>query len=264
MKQKRTSSPGINLHNRLLWVIAAVAILFGLFLLTKTLSRPPQSKPINSLLSLNKQDLDTYTRMIGAIQIDTTLIFCLNSNLRNQMEQVLKMVANRELADAITRLNRMLRRRPAYEQGLIQMLIGFCYYELGQPEPALAAFRTGVKLLDTLRNRDEYTCRLISLHGFNAGYLFQFYSQPDSARRYYLLSQEIMRSLPHPDKKLTGAILNNLGVTFETSGDIPNAHSLYLEALNYIDTTLLLPEAERLRKNLNRTSTQSPVGQHQP
>lgn len=244
-------------------MVIAVAVLFAIFLLSRTLSQAPPAAPAAKALSLKNQDLDTYTRMTGSIMFDSTLIMALNPDRQQQLKALLKMVANRELADVIARLNRMIRKRPAYEQGLMQLLLGSCYYELGQPEPALNAFKTGVSLLDTVQNRDSNTARLFALLSFNSGYLFQFYSLPDSARRYYQLSHQAVTSIPEPDQSFAAIILNNLALTFEAAGDIQTARSLYLQAATLIDTTTATPTAERLRKNINRIIKQSPAGQHQ-
>ncbi|MGB9741625.1 MAG: hypothetical protein ACPL0F_00450 [bacterium] len=260
-RYRRTGSTPI-LSKPWLWVVIAVTVLFALFLLSRTLSQSPPAKPTEKTVSLNRQDLDTYTRMAGSILFDTTLLLPLNPDRHRLLKQVLKMVGNRELADAISRLNRLLRGQPVYEQGLMQLLIGICYYELGQPEPALNAFKTGARLLATEQNPAPGTARLLALHTFNAGYLFQFYSQPDSARRYYQLSQQAL-ALAQPDQRLTAIILNNLALTFEAAGDTQRAQSLYLEAAKLIDTTLNSQSAERIRKNIHRLVKQSPAGQHQ-
>lgn len=263
MKKHHKKSSNLKLRNPWLWLVVAIAVLFALFLLSRTLSQPPPSKSGAEPISLKKQDLDTYTRMTGTIRLDTSIIQSLNPELRKQLQQLLQMVANRELADVIARLNRMLRRRPAYEQGAMQLLIGFCYYELGQPESALKAFKTGVMLLDTLQNLNPDAARLLAYQAFNAGYLFQLYSQPESARFYYQLSRKAIQLIPVPDKNFTGILLNNLGLTLETTGDVQNARRLYLEAASCIDTTAATTDAERLKKNIHQTITKSPVGQHQ-
>ncbi|MCX7732540.1 MAG: hypothetical protein N2248_05180 [candidate division WOR-3 bacterium] len=262
MKQLQKRKKGFIARNPWLWTGIGIVVIIALLFLARTLSQPPPQKTDTSRVALKKQNLDAYTLMAGTIQFDTALFTPLAPDLRRQMQQLLRMVSNRELADVIARLNRM-RRHSAYESGVIRLLTGVCYYELGQAESALNAFRSGVKLLDTLSTPDEYHRRLIARLGFNCGYLFQFYSYPESARHYYTLSQRALSSLAEPDRQFAGSLLNNLGLTLETIGDTVNAQRSYLQALNYLDTTGTTPEAARLQKNLRRNFRASRAGQHQ-
>ncbi len=262
MKRPQNREKGFIVRNPWLWTGIGIVVIIVLLFLARTLSQPPPNKTDTDRIALKKQNLDAYTLMAGTIQFDTALLAPLAPDFRQQLQQLLRMVSNRELADVIARLNRM-RRNSAYESGLIRLLLGVCYYELGQPEPALSAFRSGVKLLDTLSTPDEYLQRLIAGLGFNCGYLFQFYSYPESARHYYTLSQRALSSLAEPDRQFAGSLLNNLGLALETLGDTVNAQRSYLQALNYLDTTGTTPEALRLQKNLRRIFRASPAGQHQ-
>lgn len=262
MKRQQKRKKGFTIRNPWLWTGLGIVVIIVLLFLARTLSQPPPDKTATSRIALKKQNLDAYTLMAGTIQFDTALLTPLAPDLRQQMQQLLRMVNNRELADVIARLNRM-RRHSVYESGVIRLLLGVCYYELGQPEPALSAFQSGVKLLDTLSTTDEYIQRLIAWLGFNCGYLFQFYSCPESARYYYTLSQQALSSASELDYRLAGSLLNNLGLALETLGDTVNAQRFYLQALNYLDTTGPMPEASRLKKNLRRHFKSVSAGQHQ-
>lgn len=240
-----------------------MVVIIVLLFLARTISQPPPAGPDRNRITLSKQDLDAYTLMAGAVEFDTSLLRPLSPQFRLQLEQLLAMVARRELADVIARLGRM-RRPAAYESALLQLLAGVAYYELGQPEPALQAFRTGFFSLDTVKPGDRYTGLLRARLGFNCGYLFQFYATPESARSYYLVSREVLMNLAEPDHRLTAWVLNNLGLATEAAGDTATARQFYLQALNYLDTLQPLPEAERLRKNLRRHFRTAGADQRQP
>ncbi|MGQ9707667.1 MAG: hypothetical protein ACUVUR_02180, partial [bacterium] len=244
----------------------------------RTLSQPPKSQPAQGPVELDRQDLDAYTRMLGRVFVDTSGFFVLSADLRRQLHQVATMIGNRELRDAIARLVKLQRKKSPLELAAIQLFIGLSYFELGQPTSALSAFREGVRVLniagpaaaDTIEIRAR--ARLLALLAFNAGYLLQFYSLPESALGYYQLSRQALELISEPAPELAGALFNNLGVAALKTGDTVMARQAYLAAVDYIDTLGFNPASERLRKNISHLlaqppsvkTTKSSTGQHQP
>lgn len=281
-KKPIRSRPG--LRTNWLWVVAGVAVIFVLFILARTLSQPPKQTPGPKPVELGKQDLDAYTRMLGRIFIDTTPLLTLSPDLRRQLYQIDTMISNRELRDAIGRLAKLKRKTAPLELAAIQIYTGFCYYELGQPTEALGAFQEGLKVLSvekfTAPDTSEIRARFWAELAFNAGYLLQFYSLPESALTYYNLCRQALELIPAPSPEIAPALFNNIGVAAEKVGDTALAKQAYLYAVNYIDTTAANPAVERLKRNITRISApptapagangttpkraKSSPGQHQP
>ncbi len=230
-----------------------------LVLLTRILSQPPRTQPTRIASELTREDLDTYTRMLGKVFIDTLPIASLPKDFKRSLRQADTMITNRELRDCIARLTKLERKRTPLEKASIRLYIGYSYFELGQPTNALNAFQEGIRLLNSSAQgseRNPFNGLLANL-GFNAGYLFQFYSLPESALVYYRLSRQALEQLSEPPRELAGWLFNNLGVAAEKSNDTALAKEVYYIALNYIDTTTQTTTSERLRKNIYRLSNKS-------
>ncbi|MEO0019509.1 MAG: hypothetical protein ABIK47_02570 [candidate division WOR-3 bacterium] len=241
------------------WIVSGVAIVFILFLLARILSQPPRSQTDRETVELAQEDLETYTRMLGRVFIDTLTLAALPFDLKRSLSQVDTMIANRELRDAIARLTKLQPKRPRLEQAAISLYIGYSYFELGQPQNALRAFQEGITILNSSRQnlppaeKNAFYGLLANL-GFNSGYLFQFYSMPESALTYYQLSRQALDSLFEPPGELAAWLFNNLGAAAEKTADTITAREAYLAALTYIDTTTQTTMAARLRKNISRLS----------
>ncbi|MEO0070881.1 MAG: hypothetical protein ABIK39_02180 [candidate division WOR-3 bacterium] len=262
--RKRSKESRLWLKNKWLWGLVGVVLLFILFFLTKILSQPPNPQEPPESLKLNKVDLIAYSRMLGEIGIDTSFIAILSVDFVRELRSIDTMIANRELRDAIARLGKMKRNKTPLERAVIQGYIGICYNELAQPTEALKAFQEGLKGIDT--TAIDATGRVLGWLAFNAGYLWQNYSLPESALKYYQLSQRgVFSLLPAP--AFTGALFNNLGVAAEMSGDTLEAKRAYLAATGYIDTTASDRAGQRLKENIHRLTKEikpPPAGQHQP
>lgn len=240
-------------------------MIFILFSLTKILSQPPNPNQRQQSLELNKIDLVAYARMLGGINAIPLAPGNLSANFLQELGSVELMIANRELRDAIAQLSKMKRRRTPLEQAVIEGYIGVCYNELIHPGATLNAFQAGLKLIDTATT--EIGNRLLGWLAFNTGYLFQYYSLPESAVKYYQRSRTAISNILTDPPAFAGTLFNNLGVAAEMTGDTVGAKAAYLVATAYIDTTAPDRAGKRLRENLRRIEKGQikppPAGQHQ-
>ncbi len=245
--QKRQASESL-VQNKWLWVVGGVVILFVLFFLARTLSQVPRVASEQKTLELNRIDLIAYTRMLGGVRVDTFVVSRLQPDFVGELRSIDTMMTNRELRDAIARLSKILKKRRSFEQTVIQGYIGVCYNELAQPNAGLKAFQEGLNLLQP---KAESQPQVWGWLAFNCGYIFQYYSQPESARGYYESARKVLPELPG---YFAGWVLNNLGVALEMCGDTTKAREAYFSAVKYIDTTGTHPERAglRLKGNIQR------------
>ena len=255
-------SPRFRVRNTGLWIVVAVALLFGLFLLTRMLSRSPAEPGAKPVLDTAKGNLEVYTRLIGTVTIDESALRPLSPELRRLLASIDTMIMRRELRDAISRMERAAKKFPPQEQAALSAYIGLCHFELANPNRALIQFEKALAAApSTLPD-------LAAATAFNIGYLFMRYDQPDSALVYWTRARAI---LPSPLAQSTSVpsllapLLNNLGVASEVRGDTVQARTYYLAAARFIDTTATTDAAYRLRRNLRRVGAkESQAGQHQP
>lgn len=261
-KKPKKPNPGLSLRNLWLWVTVGVVVLVILLFLSRILSQPPKSEPGRKTAELTKVDLSAYTRMLGKVYIDTTVRTFLSPELNRQLVSIDTMIENRELRDAIARLTKLLQkkelRKDSIGQAVVYGYIGFSYNELAQPQSALVEFQKGLELTHALSGRAA-SC-ITGWLAFNTGYIFQYYSYPESALFYYRLAERSLSTLTPPPADLAGAILNNLGVAAEFIGDSIGAKEAFIRATMYIDTTVSLDQSRglnaapalRLKRNLHR------------
>ncbi len=251
MPRKRPHKSQFSVRLRNLWlpIIAGLIIIFIIFLLARTLSRPARIKP-ETVTELKKIDLNAYTSMLGEIRIDTSLPVLFSPELCRQLLSIDTMIANRELRDAIARLNKIYHKRNTLEKALLHGYTGFCYHELAQPANALTEFKKGIALLETVPGLTSV--RILRWLAFNTGYLFQYFSYPESARNYYRQSVKALAITGQFSPEFAGALFNNLGVALELLGDTLEAKNAYLQAAGYIDTTADTPQVRKLKTNIHR------------
>jgi tetratricopeptide (TPR) repeat protein len=261
-KKPKKPNPGLSLRNLWLWVTVGVVVLVILLFLSRILSQPPKSEPGRKTAELTKVDLSAYTRMLGKVYIDTTVRTFLSPELNRQLVSIDTMIENRELRDAIARLTKLLQkkelRKDSIGQAVVYGYIGFSYNELAQPQSALVEFQKGLELTHALSGRAA-SC-ITGWLAFNTGYIFQYYSYPESALFYYRLAERSLSTLTPSPADLAGAILNNLGVAAEFIGDSIGAKEAFIRATMYIDTTVSLDQSRglnaapalRLKRNLHR------------
>ncbi len=253
-KKTRGSTSTIQLRNLWLPVIAGLIVIFVIFFLAQTLARSPQTKPA-PVIELKNVDLNAYTSMLGGIKIDTSLLEIFPVELRRQLISIDTMVANRELRDAIARLNKLQPRTNREAKALIYGYTGFCYYELAQPAAALAEFKKGITLLETLPG--STSARTLAWLAFNTGYLFQYFSYPESAIHYYHKGESALSVTDRVSREIAASLFNNYGVALEILADTLKAKTAYLRATEFIDTTSTTPAAEKLRNNIHRLEKKS-------
>lgn len=261
-KKKKEANPGIALRNLWLWVTVGVVTLIILFFLTRLLSQSPRVEPDRKLTELTKVDLHAYTRMLGGVEIDTTFRTFLSLELSRQLSSIDTMLASRELRDAIARLTKLLQKKEVKKDPLSQAVlygyIGFAYNELAQPQLALAEFQKGLKQIWTLPG--PTAARIVSWLAFNIGYLFQYYSYPESAFFYYRQAEQAVSNQQTPSSYLLGKLFNNIGVAAEDVGDTSLARDAFFRAATYFDTTCSDETGEkqttspalRLKRNIRR------------
>ncbi len=261
-KKNKKPKSGLSIRNLWLWVtVGVVAIVFLLFL-ARILSQPPKNEPERKTAELTKVDLGAYTRMLGRVYLDTAVRAALSPELNRQLASIDTMLENRELRDAIARLTKLLQKkeikRDNVSQAVLHGYIGFAYNELAQPQMALVEFQKGLDITSALS--EPAASRIIGWLAFNAGYTFQYYSYPESALVYYHQAERSLSQQGTISPEFAGALLNNLGVAAELTGDSTAARDAFLRATTYIDTTIPTEAAQdqsalpamRLKRNLHR------------
>uniref|UniRef100_A0A7C4CDJ3 Tetratricopeptide repeat protein n=1 Tax=candidate division WOR-3 bacterium TaxID=2052148 RepID=A0A7C4CDJ3_UNCW3 len=230
-----------------MWIVGGVVVAAMLFMVVRTMSSAPAPSPPLQRVDPAKTDLSAYTRMVGEPAIDTLLRFSASETCAAELRQIETMIQNRELRDAVARMQRMLARtsRPALERALLHGYIAVCEYELANPNAALVNLLGG---LGQITVADSATAELQAWLGFQVGWLFQYYGRADSAREYYSLA---LQSAP-PASRLRPGLLNNLGAALESTGDTTGAAETYLAAAAIVDTTGQGRESARVRNNLRR------------
>lgn len=238
-KKRKKAHQGIALHHLWLWVTVGVVTLIILFYLTRLLSQPPKAEPDRKLTELTKVDLNAYTRMLGGVAIDTTFRTSLSFELSRQLSSIDTMLARRELRDAIARLTKLLSKKEIKKDPLSQAVIygyiGYSYQELAQPQVALAEFQKGLKQILTLPGPTATS--IAGWLAFNIGYLFQYYSYPESALFYYRQAEQAVSNQQTSSLHFFGELLNNLGVAAEGVGDTALARDAFFRAATYFATT---------------------------
>ncbi|MGQ9678329.1 MAG: hypothetical protein ACUVUD_03510 [bacterium] len=223
--------------SRWLWVTIGGVTLVILFFLTRLLSQTPTTAA-RKFPELTRVDLNAYTRILGGVEIDTTLRATFSPELNRQLSSIDTMLARRELRDAIARLTKLLQKKEIKKDPLSQTVlygyIGYSYNELAQPQVALAEFQKGLEQIRPLPG--PTAARIAAWLAFNIGYLFQYYSYPESALFYYLQVERAFSNQQLPSSHLLGKTLNNLGVAAEYVGDTIKAKDAFLRAATYLDT----------------------------
>ncbi|NPV14439.1 hypothetical protein HPY86_05860 [candidate division WOR-3 bacterium] len=261
-KKNKKPKSGLSIRNLWLWVTIGVVAIVILLFLARILSQPPKNEPERKTVELAKVDLIAYTRMLGRVYLDTTLRTVLSPELNRQLASIDTMFENRELRDAIARLTKLLQKkeikRDNVSQAVIHGYIGFAYNELAQPQVALVEFQKGLDIARVLS--EPAASRITGWLAFNIGYIFQYYSYPESALVYYHQAERSISVQDTAIKEFAGALLNNLGVAAELTGDSTAARDAFLRATIYIDTAIPTDAAQdqsalpaiRLKRNLHR------------
>jgi len=227
-----------------------VVVGFMLFMVARTLSSAPAPSLPVQRVDPAKTDLSAYTRMVGSPGIDSLLRRSLPETTAARLVQIEKMVEDRELRDAVGRMQRMLSREKlsAAEQALLRGYSAVCEHELANPNGALVNLLAGLALADAADSVVNGSVR--AWLGFQAGWLFQYHGLADSARRYY----EAALSAANAESPLRPTLLNNLGVALEAAGDSLAAAEAYRAAVALVDTTAQDRDPTRVRDNYRRVS----------
>lgn len=238
------------LRSSWLWFVGAVVLVFGILLLTRLLTRAPAEPVAKPALDPAKGNLEVFTRLIGSIRIDSAALRPLSPEMRQFLAGIDTMVTNRELRDAITRMERAAKRFSPRERAALNAYAGLCQFELANPNAALVQFEKALAGAQELPG-------LAACVAFNIGYLFLRYDQPESALFYWSRAETLLLSSVTDSvliQTLLPQLLNNLGVAWEVRADTAQARNYYQAAAQFIDTTAVNESANRLRRNLRRTS----------
>ncbi|MEO0085478.1 MAG: hypothetical protein ABIK37_02475 [candidate division WOR-3 bacterium] len=253
-KARSHSSRKSSLNNVWVWVVGGVVVAAMLFMVARTMSSAPAPPAPPQRVDPAKTDVSAYTQMVGEPCLDTTFRHSISGLNATAFVQIESMVRNRELRDAIARMQRMLVRtqRSSPERALLHGYVAACEYELANPNAVLVNLLKGFALADTT---DSSVAELKAWLGFQAGWLFQYHGLTDSAREYY---SQALQTAPTASR-LRPWLLNNLGVTMEATGDTVGAAEAYRSAAAAIDTTQANRTTNRILNNLRRLSARIPV-----
>lgn len=240
-----------------MWIIGGVVLAAMLFMVARTMSTAPAIPMPPQRVNPAKTDLNTYTRMVGEPGIDTTLRYSIARRSLTILAQIESMVSNRELRDAVARMQRMTVRPQLSlsEQALLHGYTAICEYELANPNAALVSLTKGLALAT---GDDSATSELKTWLAFQAGWLFQYHGFIDSAREYYSLA---LQTAPAASR-LRPLLFNNLGVALEAAGDSTGAADAYRSAVALTDTTTRTRCSERIRDNLHRLAARVASAKH--
>ncbi|MFO7638803.1 MAG: hypothetical protein R6X14_05840 [bacterium] len=241
-RRRRVKSGGIS--SWYLWIVVGVLILAGLFMLARTLSTAPPTKAILPVLASNRPDLEALTRMVGDIELDSGIAAGLTEELRERYVTVDSLIGLGDWPAALERLPKLPRRPAGEEAAVREEYAGVCHYRAVRPDHALNSLREAAAA-DSGRDR----ARQFRL-AFAIGYLFQSRGFPDSAlapyatARFFAPADSLDRRLP--------AVLNNLALAHELTGDTAAALELYDAVTALVDTSVDTRSARVVRDNLRR------------
>jgi tetratricopeptide (TPR) repeat protein len=152
------------------------------------------------------------------------------------------LFAQRRWYDALTALDKMLKRATRPESAAIHAYMGFCDYEADNDDRSLQYFR---KSLAADSNPTGIAPRL----AFAIGWMFQSRGYQDSAVAYYARARRI---LPDSARLLRAEAANNAGAAYEVLKDTAAAGSAYREAAALLDTIVYQKESRTVRENTAR------------
>ena len=249
-RKRRLRSDGVSAWY--LWVIVGVLVLVGLFMLARIMSTAPPREVILPLLASNPLAIATLTAMVGDIELDSGLTDHLPEELRARLRPVDSLIALGNWPEALEHLRKLPRTDDGETSAVIEEYTGYCLYRSVRPDHALHSFRRA-RAADSSRDRG----RQLRL-AFAAGYLFQARGFADSALIAYA---DARRQAPTDslDSRLP-AVLNNLALAYETTGDTGAAFQLYESVAALVDTNADSPSARVVRDNLRRLHGHRPAG----
>jgi tetratricopeptide (TPR) repeat protein len=154
------------------------------------------------------------------------------------------LFAQRRWYDALTALDKMLKRATRPESAAIHAYMAFCDYEADNLDRSLQYFR---KSLAADSNPTGIAPRL----AFAIGWMFQSRGYQDSAVAYYSRAR---RTLPDSARLLRAEAANNAGAAYEVMKDTTAAGGAYLEAAALLDTIAYPKESRTVRENMARAA----------
>jgi len=254
-KKNRQSKPqpkpkkrkkGSKLQGFWLWIVGGIVVVVALFMLARTLATSTGHVPPTPMLSLQSRDLATVTRMLGDIERDTAEVGGLPEEIRTRFEDVDSVIGDGNWPEAIKLLRGLNKSVPEDNLGVYHDYLGFCFYKSASPDYALAEFRSALK---TAGSDPELEARM----AFCIGYLFQSRGYADTALVLYDLARQASGEQLQA-MWFAPALLNNLGLASEVTGDTARAIELYGAAATLLDTTGTDRASRTLRDNIRSLS----------
>ena len=242
--QRKKGKGGFHPPGYMLWIVIGVVAVGLIVFLSQLLSRATPPEPLIPVLATANPDLTTMTRMLGDIERDTTAVLGMPGETEEGFRVVDSLIAERNFPDAIERLRKLRKTVPEDKVSVVHDYLGFCYARSASPDRALREFRDVMDEADPESATEQYRA------AFCAGYLFQSRGFADSALAFYGHAKH--HAAPDTADKMYPALLNNLALSLETSGDTAAALAAYQEAARYVDTTADERRARVLRDNLRR------------
>ncbi len=230
------------------WGVLGLVGAGVLFVVARSLCRPPAEPTPLPLLSQAHTDLTTVTRLLGDVTFDSATRALFPAYLSNDMATTETLAEQQRWHDAIAEIKRLLKKAGPYEAAALHGFAGYCYHEAASPDWALREFRLG------LAAARASSSELGPWLSFCVGFLFQSHGFADSCIPYYLEADSTSRVTgPATGRPAWTALLaNNLAVAYESLKDSTHARELFRLALSALDTLTDRRAVRLVSENLAR------------
>jgi tetratricopeptide (TPR) repeat protein len=221
-----------------------------LFVLSRSLCRPPAEPGPLPVLAQAQTDLGTVTRLLGDVALDSATRALFPSELRPALTAADTFADQRRWHDAINAIQPMLRDARPVDAAALHGLAGYLYHKTASPDWALREFRRGLAAAETSGSK------LVPWLAFTVGYLFQSHGFADSCIPYYERAERTLRDAAEDGTTgmSTALLANNLGVAYEALEDTAAAVERFEQAWEMLDTLADPKTARQVRDNLLRVN----------
>jgi tetratricopeptide (TPR) repeat protein len=241
-------------------VVLGVVAFVVMLVFTGVLTRPEPLPPSAPIIDTRREDLLVFTRMLDTVALEPELLSGTDSALQHQLHIAESLVNTGSSRDAFQKLEKTIAKAGPAARASLLAAAGLLRHRLRDYPQALLAFRQALAAHDSAwpaaQQTDSAPAMLAARLCFNIAYLFQQFSQPESARRYYQQSLALLSATDSlPWLRFLPALFNNYGVAQELLGDTAAALELYFRAATLLDTLMPTRDAQRLRENRHRLAS---------
>ncbi|MBM3323688.1 hypothetical protein FJY69_09470 [candidate division WOR-3 bacterium] len=230
------------------WGVLGLVGVGVLFVVSRTLCRPPAEQGPRPVLSQAQTDLATVTKLLGDVTLDSITRALFPAELSPELVTAETLADQGRWHDAVAEVKRLLKDASPTESAALHGFAGYCYKEAASPDWALREFRSG------LAAARASSGELVPWLAFSAGFLFQSRGFADSCIPFYLAAESTLRSLAAAAARpeWTAPLANNLGVAHESLKDSARARELFRLALSVLDTLVDRKAVRLVNDNLVR------------